>query len=103
MLSLLSPCRKKRRKVGRALPAPGDSLRFLVRLTPKDVGFFRFLLEAHDNLAYFTVLDPREALLVLVCSPHQEQGVLACLDAMEQSLDLSYSPWILPAGGPQTD
>lgn len=40
---------------------------------------FRFLLEAYDNLALFTVLDKREALLKVVFSPHQERQARAAL------------------------
>jgi hypothetical protein len=74
------------------LPAPASSLRFLVRLAPRHVAMFRFLLEARDNLAYFTVLDAGEALLVLVCSPHQEADARAALDAVSECLPLEYAP-----------
>ena len=56
---------------------------------------FRFLLEAHDNLAYFTVLDAREALLSLVCSPHQEDAVRLALEGIGESLSLRFEPWPL--------
>jgi len=84
---------KKFRKPGPALPPPRTSLRFLARLAPQDVGMFRFLLEAHDNLAYFTVLDAGEALLSVVCSPHQENAVRRALEDIGQCLPLRYEPW----------
>ncbi len=86
-----SPRRRKARKPGPALPAPAQSLRFLVRLAPRDVGMFRFLLEAYDNLAYFTVLEPATCLLLVVCSPHQEQAARACLDAIGSRVPLTYT------------
>ena len=81
------------RKPGPALPAPRSSLRFLVRLTPRDVAMFRFLLEAYDNLAYFTVLDAGETLLSVVCSPQQEDAVRRALEDMGEQLPLRYEPW----------
>lgn len=85
--------RRKKRAPGPALPAPSSSLRFLVRIAPSDVGMFRFLLEGYDNLAYFTVLDAGEALLSLVCSPHQEHEARACLEAVSTAVPLVCKPW----------
>ena len=87
------PQRKNARKPGPALPPPRVSLRFLARLAPRDVALFRFLLEAYDNLAYFTVLDAGEALLSVVCSPHQEEAALNALEGMNELLPLRYEPW----------
>ena len=86
---------KKVRKPGPALPPPRSSLRFLVRLASQDVAMFRFLLEAYDNLAYFTVLDARETLLSVVCSPHQEYAVRRALEDIGEHLPLRYAPWPL--------
>jgi len=86
---------RKNRKPGPALPPPRTSLRFLVRLTPRDVAMFRFLLEAYDHLAYFTVLDARETLLSVVCSPHQEDAVRRALEDIGARLPLHYEPWPL--------
>jgi hypothetical protein len=87
--------RKKKRKAGPALPPPPESLRYLARLAPQDVAMFRFLLEAYDNLAYFTVLDAREALLSVVCSPHQEDAAGRALKDISTQLPLHYEPWPL--------
>jgi len=95
MIHLPSSRKKKARKPGPALPPPGASLRFLVRLAPQDVAMFRFLLEAYDHLAYFTVLDAREALLSVVCSPHQEYAVRLALEGIGEHLPLRFEPWPL--------
>ena len=84
---------KNARKPGPALPPPRSSLRFLVRLAPQDMAMFRFLLEAYDNLAYFTVLDARETLLSVVYSPHQELAVRRALEDMSEQLPLRYESW----------
>lgn len=89
MVQLVRP-RKKNRKPGPALPPPRASLRFLVRLAPRDVAMFRFLIEAYDHLAYFTVLDAGETLLSLVCSPHQESAVRHALEEINTHLPLRY-------------
>ena len=87
--------RKKKHKPGPALPPPQASLRVLVRLAPQDVAIFRFLLEAYDHLAYFTVLDAREALLSVVCSPHQEDALYRALEDIGSHLPLRCEPWPL--------
>ncbi len=50
------------------------------RLPPEQVGLFRFLLEAYENVGYFTVVDRRAAWLRLVYTEEMEdvfRGVLA--------------------------
>lgn len=54
---------------------------------------FRFLLEARDNLAGFTVLDRRECLLKVFFSPHQAQDVRRELAAMGEAIPLAVMPW----------
>jgi len=95
MVHISPPCIKKARKPGPTLPPPRASLRFLVRLAPQDVAMFRFLLEAYDNLAYFTVLDAKETLLSVVCSPHQEYAARQALEGIGEHLPLRYEPWPL--------
>ena len=67
----------------------------LVRLAAEDTALFRFLLEGYDNTAYFTVLEPRTALLKLVFSPHREEALRRALAEMAESLDFSVEPWPL--------
>ena len=87
--------KKKRRPF--ALPCPEVSARLLVSLAPSQVGMFRFLLEAYDNLACFSVLNKTTALLKIVYSPHQEQEVLQALDAISRVVPLDVRPWPLAA------
>lgn len=73
--------------------APRRSARLLVRLPPADVALFRFLLEAYENLAFFTVLERRTALLKVVFSPQQEDTVRAALAEIGASLPLVVEDW----------
>lgn len=66
---------RKRRKPLPPLPAPRFSGRLYLRVASPDVALFRFLLEAHDNLALFTMLDRTEGVLLLRFSPHQAREV----------------------------
>jgi hypothetical protein len=50
-----------------------------VRLEPSRIALFRFLLEAHDNLALFSVADRRKGILQLNFSPDQDGEVRAFL------------------------
>lgn len=85
------------------LPPPPRSERLLARVAPSQVGMFRFLLEACDNVAYFTVLDRRAALLKIVFSPHQEHAARAALAHIATSLPLDIREWptaLAPAQAP---
>ena len=78
----------------RPCPAPPrHSGRLLVRLAPADVALFRFLLEAYENLAFFTVLERKTALLKVVFSPQQEDAVRAALAAIGASVPLTVADW----------
>lgn len=87
------PALRSRRKSGPALLPPAQSGCLLVRLAPERVAFFRFLLEAYDNLAYFTVLESKTALLKLVFSPHRARAARRALDEMAQSLPFIVEAW----------
>lgn len=85
------PRRARRRRPG---PPPRQSSRLYLRLAPRDIALFRFLLEAHDNLALFTVTDRRQAVLQLRFSPDQEAEVRAFLHRArrEMRLEVVYAP-----------
>lgn len=83
----------KLRGVRKTFPAPAHAARLLVRVPSAQVGLFRFLLEAHDHLASFTVLDRREALLKLLFSPHEERRVRSALADMAEVVDVVVMPW----------
>ena len=72
---------------------PRHSGHLLVRVAPADVALFRFLLEAYDNLALFTVLERKTALLKVVFSPHAEDAVRAALTEIGASVPLSVEDW----------
>ncbi len=54
-----------------------------IKIAPSEVGMFRFLLEAYENLALFTVLDKFQAILKVFYSPHQEKEALERLEDMQ--------------------
>lgn len=82
----------KRRRPMRIVPlaAPPCSSVCYVKVLPKDVGMFRFLLEAHDNLALFTVLDRHGAILKVMYSPHQEKLVHEALQGMTEVIPVEF-------------
>lgn len=67
--------------------------RLLVRLSPDQVGMFRFLLEARDNLAVFTALDRQEALLKLMFAPENRQAVIQALSEINEDIPLEWTDW----------
>ncbi len=61
-----------------------------IEIDPSQVGMFRFLLEAYDNLALFTVLDKYKAILKVFYSPHQEKEVRERLKDMTSIVDFQF-------------
>ncbi len=74
--------------------APATQSQFLlVRLAPDQVGPFRFLLEAYEHIAYFSVINKYEALLKIVFSPHRQYAAQMALQEISQSIPLTIIPW----------
>lgn len=92
------PRKRRPRRPGPPLPPPALSATRYVRIAPSDVAMFRFLLEASDNVGYFTVIDKREALLKVIYSPHQEKELLHVLRSMQETVafTLVTPPWQPP-------
>lgn len=74
------------------LPAPRFSSCLYVRLDPKNVAMFRFLLEAEDNLAYATTVDRWSSALRVTFSPHQEKAVRHYLETMRDRVPFEIVP-----------
>ena len=87
------PALRERRKPAPALPPPTRSASLLVRIAPEHTGMFRFLLEAYDHVAYFTVLENKTALLRVIFSPHRERETREALKQIAQSLPLTVEEW----------
>lgn len=79
---------KKRHKPRKhRCPAPPErSARIYVRIDPSQIGRFRFLLEACDNLGIFTVADKYKGVLQLRYSPQQEREFREFLDSLHESI-----------------
>lgn len=88
-----SPQPSSQRRKPVSLPPAIHSGRLLVCIASQQVGLFRFLLEAYDNLALFTVIDKHVATLKLLFSPHQEKEVHVALDAMRQTVPFTVEKW----------
>lgn len=71
------------------LPQATQSCVLYLQLPSKQMAMFRFLLEAYDNVAMFTVLEPKQTLLKLIFSPHDEKYVHEILNSMAKKIDFS--------------
>ena len=63
----------------------GRSERVYIELSRSDVAWARFLLEAHDNLAYLSVVDKYRAVARMAFSADQKEEVTGLLRSWEQS------------------
>lgn len=75
-------------RIPKAPPPPARSGRLYVLLAKADIARFRFLLEARDNLALFTVLDPHRAALKIVFPPAREAEVRDALAQIATEIPL---------------
>lgn len=71
------------------LPKPTISQTRIVRVPADKVGLFRFILEAHDHVALFTVLDRHEAVIKIIFSPHQIHAVEEMLRSARAIVEVS--------------
>ncbi len=78
--------KKRKRPCKPALPPAQCSHFVLVSVPAHAVGMFRFLLEAYEHLAFFSVLNRYKALLQVFFSPHREKAALEALSHIGQSL-----------------
>jgi len=79
--------RRLRASLGRG-PVAVRAARLYLHLPSGQVGLFRFLLEAHDNLALFTVLDRHRAAVRLSFPPDQEAAVREALARIAEEVPL---------------
>lgn len=71
--------------------------RLLATINPEDVAMFRFLLEAHDNLAGFTTLDRKKAMLKIFFPPENLLAVEAALIRIKTELPICWEAWPFPS------
>ena len=69
------------------------SAALLITIQPKDIAMFRFILEAHSHLAYFTVIERQTAILKLAYPKALEAKVLDCLEEIAATVSFSHHPW----------
>lgn len=89
----LPPSLRRRRDRSAVLPPARESAARYLRLPAEQTALFRFLLEAYENVAYFTVLDRREALIKVVFSPHMRAQADAALADIARSVPLERLPY----------
>ncbi|MBG0791192.1 MAG: DUF4911 domain-containing protein [Desulfovibrionaceae bacterium] len=73
-------------------PAPECSARTYVHIDPANIGLFRFLMEGHDNLGIFTVVDKFQGVLLLRYSPHLAREMKAFLKQAATEMNLEVLP-----------
>ena len=85
--------RKKRKPRPQPLPPPPEhSCRSYIQIAPSDIAFFRFLLEAVDNLALFTIADRFKGILMLRYSPHQQREFKEFMEGVKQEVNIKFLP-----------
>ncbi len=76
--------RRARKRPPRVSPVRSD--RLYLSLAPKDVAYFKFIMEGWDNLALLTVVDRFACVVRMLFSPDDRARVNAFLDAAGRDL-----------------
>lgn len=66
------------------LEAATKSSILYLKVAAKDMAMFRFLLEAYDGLAMFTVIEPKTTLVKVLYSPHEEARLHLTLESIQE-------------------
>ncbi len=89
--------RRPRKRPPYAPPVRSD--RLYLRLPPKDVAFFKFVMEGHDNLALLTVVDRFASVVRMLFAPDRRRDVDAFLASVRSDipdLEIRFDPRGLP-------
>ncbi|WP_027177747.1 DUF4911 domain-containing protein [Maridesulfovibrio bastinii] len=87
------PRKRRKPRPKPLLPAPKNSDRLYIQVKPSDIAMFRFMLEAVDNIAIFTVADKIRGILLLRYSRHQQRELLEFLDSLKDCVNLTILPF----------
>ncbi|MFW6324269.1 MAG: DUF4911 domain-containing protein [Desulfovibrionales bacterium] len=79
------------------------SNRTYIAIQRRDIALFKFLLEAHDNLGYCSVVDKYGAVLQVVSSPDQEQELQEFLQSIRKTVSFRIIPFVCPDSGTQLE
>lgn len=88
---------RPKRRIGKAKSAmyakmavkPTRSLRIYLRVAPKDLAYFKFILETYDNLAYLSVVDRHAAIAQIVYTKGMAREVRSFLDGMHEEVEFT--------------
>ena len=69
-----------------------ESQRCFVRIRRRDIAYFKFILEAHDNLGVMSVVDKYEAVLRVSYAPGREEEMGEFLQGIALSIPLDEVP-----------
>ncbi|MBQ7456849.1 MAG: DUF4911 domain-containing protein [Desulfovibrio sp.] len=64
-----------------------------IRLAPQDIGLFRFLLEAYENVGYFTVVDRVCGWLKISTTPSMEETMRRVLAEIAHTVVIEAVFW----------
>ena len=59
----------------------------------KQISFIKFILEAYDNMAVVTTLDPHQAIVQVTVAPGCERVIQRVLDAFSHDFDVTRTAW----------
>jgi len=65
-----------------------ENLNILVQVEPKNIDIFNKIIEAYDNLALVTAIDPKEGKLVVRVTGDTKKDTLRLLKRMPFPVDL---------------
>lgn len=68
-----------------------NSSYLVIRIPVQNIAMFRFLLEAHDNMALFTVMENNPSILILSFASESHEEIINMLVEISQTVKFIWS------------
>jgi hypothetical protein len=65
-----------------------DTRSRLLRVRPKDIAYFKFIIESYEGMAVVRTKDPREAVVELMVAPGWEKDVEEILEGLRKEMTI---------------
>ena len=69
------------------------SRHLLIYMPAQNVAMFRFLLEAYENLALFTVVERRPSILMLSFAEESRGEIINMLNEIASAVEFTWTEW----------
>lgn len=59
-----------------------------LRINPKDIAYFKFIIESYEGMAVVRTLDPKEAVVELMVAPGWEKDLEKVIEGLQKEIPI---------------